>query len=106
MQTTRVARQVVEGLPALHVPGDPLVLPNAWDAASARMVEAAGFPLVATSNFATATILGYTDGEQAPGAVARIARTVEVRVTVDFERGRAAPARRAGSEVSVVGRHA
>ena len=41
-------------LRALHVPGDPVVLPNAWDAASARIVEAAGFPVVATSSFATA----------------------------------------------------
>lgn len=53
-------------LRALHVAGDPLVLPNAWDAASARMVEAAGFPVVATSSFATAAILGYDDGEAAP----------------------------------------
>jgi 2-methylisocitrate lyase-like PEP mutase family enzyme len=55
-------------LRALHVPGDPLVLPNAWDAASARMVEVAGFPVVATSSFATAAILGYDDGEEAPAA--------------------------------------
>lgn len=76
----------------LHVPGTPLVLPNAWDAASARMVEQAGFPAVATSSFATATILGYDDGEQAPveevlGAATRIAHSVSVPVTVDFERG-------------------
>jgi 2-methylisocitrate lyase-like PEP mutase family enzyme len=82
----------------LHVPGTPVVLPNAWDAASARMVEEAGFPAVATSSFATATILGYDDGEQAPvddvlAAAARIARAVSVPVTVDFERGyRLAPA--------------
>jgi 2-methylisocitrate lyase-like PEP mutase family enzyme len=38
-------------LRALHVPGDPLVLPNVWDPASARIVEAAGFPVVATSVF-------------------------------------------------------
>lgn len=79
-------------LRALHVPDDPLVLPNAWDAASARMVEAAGFPAVATSSFATATVLGYDDGEAAPVvqvlvAAARIARAVSVPVTVDFERG-------------------
>jgi len=37
------------GLRALHVGGDPLVLANAWDAASARMVEAAGFAAVATT---------------------------------------------------------
>src|SRR3954466_1534278 len=79
-------------LRALHVPGDPLVLPNAWDTASARMVEAAGFPVVATSSFATARILGYDDGEAAPvedvlAAASRIARAVSVPVTVDLERG-------------------
>jgi len=79
-------------LRALHVPGTPLVLPNAWDAASARMVEQAGFPAVATSSFATATILGYDDGEHAPvedvlAAATRIARAVSVPLTVDFERG-------------------
>ena len=46
-------------LRTLHVAGEPLVLPNAWDAASARLVEAAGFPVVATSSFATAEVLGY-----------------------------------------------
>jgi 2-methylisocitrate lyase-like PEP mutase family enzyme len=79
-------------LRALHVPGEPLVLPNAWDVASARIVESAGFPVVATSSFATARILGYEDGEEAPvedvlAAAARIARAVSVPVTVDFERG-------------------
>ncbi|MEV0290421.1 MULTISPECIES: isocitrate lyase/phosphoenolpyruvate mutase family protein [unclassified Kribbella] len=79
-------------LRALHVPGTPVVIPNAWDAASARAVEDAGFPAVATSSFATATILGYDDGEAAPvddvlAAAARIARAVSVPVTVDFERG-------------------
>jgi 2-methylisocitrate lyase-like PEP mutase family enzyme len=83
---------------ALHVPGDPLVLPNAWDAASARLVEAAGFPVVATSSNAMADVLGYPDGEQTPveevlAAVTRIVRAVGVPVTVDFERGyRLAPA--------------
>jgi 2-methylisocitrate lyase-like PEP mutase family enzyme len=87
-----------EALRALHVPGAPLVLPNVWDAASARMLEAAGFPVVATSSAATATILGYDDGETAPvaevlAASARIARAVSLPVTVDFERGyRLAPA--------------
>src|SRR5919197_2926716 len=83
-------------LRALHVPGDPLVLPNAWDAASARMVEAAGFPVVATSSVATAAILGYEDGEEAPAeevlaAVERISRSVSLPVTVDFERGYGLP---------------
>jgi 2-methylisocitrate lyase-like PEP mutase family enzyme len=79
-------------LRALHVPGAPVVIPNAWDVASARMVEEAGFPAVATSSFATATILGYDDGETVPvddvlAAAARIARAVSIPVTVDFERG-------------------
>ncbi len=79
-------------LRALHVAGDPVVLPNAWDAASARMVEAAGFAAVATSSVATAAVLGYEDGEVTPvgevlAAAARMVRVVGVPVTVDFERG-------------------
>jgi 2-methylisocitrate lyase-like PEP mutase family enzyme len=89
---TSTPEQRAATLRALHVPGDPLVLPNAWDAESARMVEAAGFPVVATSSFATARILGYDDGEDAPvedvlAAAARIVRAVSLPVTVDFERG-------------------
>ncbi|AQZ61967.1 Probable carboxyvinyl-carboxyphosphonate phosphorylmutase [[Actinomadura] parvosata subsp. kistnae] len=76
----------------LHVAGAPLVVPNAWDAASARMIEAAGFPAVATSSAAMAAVLGHDDGERAPvgevlAAAARIVRAVRVPVTVDFERG-------------------
>lgn len=87
-----------EALRGLHVPGNPLVLPNVWDAASARLVESAGFPVVATSSAAMAQILGYDDGEAAPveevlAASARIASAVSIPVTVDFERGyRLAPA--------------
>ncbi|MET7281033.1 isocitrate lyase/phosphoenolpyruvate mutase family protein [Kribbella sp. NPDC005582] len=85
-----------EILRSLHVPGTPLIVPNAWDAASARIVAEAGFPAVATSSFATATILGYADGELAPvddilAAVARITRAVDIPVTVDFERGYGLP---------------
>jgi 2-methylisocitrate lyase-like PEP mutase family enzyme len=83
---------------ALHRPGQPVILPNVWDAASARAVEAAGFPVVATSSAAIAATLGYADGEAAPveemlDAVARIAAAVSVPVTADLERGYAmAPA--------------
>jgi 2-methylisocitrate lyase-like PEP mutase family enzyme len=89
-------------LRALHVPGRPLILPNAWDAASARLVAAAGFPVVATSSAAVAEALGYADHEGAPpaemfAAAARIARAVEVPVTVDAEAGYGlAPAELAG----------
>src|SRR5690348_7171729 len=80
------------GLRALHVGGDPLVLANAWDAASARMVEGAGFAAVATSSNAIAATLGYEDGEAAPvgemlAACERIVGAVELPVTIDFERG-------------------
>ncbi|MEV6812999.1 isocitrate lyase/phosphoenolpyruvate mutase family protein, partial [Micromonospora sp. NPDC051296] len=53
-------------LRALHRPGDPLVLPNAWDAGTARWVVDAGFPAVATSSAAVAESLGHADGEATP----------------------------------------
>jgi len=69
------------------VDGHPLVLPNAWDAASARMVEAAEFPVVATSSSATARILGYDGGEAAPveellAGASQIVRAVSLPVTL------------------------
>ena len=75
-------------LRSLHVPGTPLVLPNAWDVASARAVVAADFPVVATTSGGVAASLGYEDHERAPGdemlaAAGRIAGAVEVPVTVD-----------------------
>lgn len=79
-------------LRALHKPGDPLVAPNSWDAASAKAIERAGFPAVATSSAAVAACLGWEDGETAPveemlAAATRIAHAVAVPVTVDFEHG-------------------
>ena len=79
-------------LRSLHRPGDPLLLPNAWDVATARAVVAAGFPVVATTSGGVAHALGYEDHEGAPAdemlaAAARIARGVEVPVTVDAEAG-------------------
>jgi 2-methylisocitrate lyase-like PEP mutase family enzyme len=81
-----------ELLRSLHVPGTPLVLPTAWDVASARAVAAAGFPVVATTSGGVAASLGYEDHERAPGdemlvAAARIATGVNVPVTVDAEAG-------------------
>jgi 2-methylisocitrate lyase-like PEP mutase family enzyme len=81
-----------ELLRSLHVPGEPLVLPNAWDVSSARAVVAAGFPVVATTSAGVAAVLGYEDREGAPGeemfgAAARIAGAVDVPVTVDAEAG-------------------
>jgi 2-methylisocitrate lyase-like PEP mutase family enzyme len=79
-------------LRSLHRPGDPLLLPNAWDVATARAVVAAGYPVVATTSGGVAATLGYEDHEGAPGdemlaAAARIVRGVDVPVTVDAEAG-------------------
>src|SRR5215211_5770207 len=78
-------------LRSLHTPGEPLLLPNAWDVATARAVVAAGFPVVATTSVGVAATLGYEDHEAPPdemlAAAARIARGVEVPVTVDAEAG-------------------
>src|ERR1700760_2549272 len=79
-------------LRSLHRPGAPLLLPNAWDVATARAVVAAGFPVVATTSGGVAGTLGYEDEEGAPAdemlaAASRIARSVEVPVTVDAEAG-------------------
>lgn len=79
-------------LRALHRPGEPLLLPNAWDVATAKAVVAAGFPAVATTSGGVAAVLGYEDHEQAPSdemlaAAARIARAVDGPVTVDAEAG-------------------
>jgi 2-methylisocitrate lyase-like PEP mutase family enzyme len=79
-------------LRSLHRPGAPLLLPNAWDVATARAVVAAGYPVVATTSGGVAAALGYEDHENAPGdemlaAAGRIARGVDVPVTVDAEAG-------------------
>ena len=77
---------------ALHEGGRILVLVNAWDVASARIVEAAGAPAVATTSAGVANALGYADGEHIPRhvmieAVRRIARALEVPVSADVEAG-------------------
>jgi 2-methylisocitrate lyase-like PEP mutase family enzyme len=68
------------------------VLPNAWDAASAKVFEAAGFPAMATTSGGVAASLGFGDHEQAPvaemaAAESRIAAAVSIPVSVDFEAG-------------------
>lgn len=76
----------------LHDRSRILVLPNAWDAASARVFEDSGFPAVATTSAGVAFALGYPDGERAARdevveAVARICRAVRVPVSADMEQG-------------------
>jgi 2-methylisocitrate lyase-like PEP mutase family enzyme len=81
-----------ELLRSLHRPGEPLLLPNAWDVATAKAVVAAGFPVVATTSAGVAEVLGFEDHQGAPGeemlaAAGRIAGGVDVPVTVDAEAG-------------------
>ncbi|MEU3146484.1 MULTISPECIES: isocitrate lyase/phosphoenolpyruvate mutase family protein [unclassified Streptomyces] len=73
-------------------PGDPLVIPNVWDAVSARAFAEAGFPALATSSAAVAAVLGHDDGEDTPAdemfaAIKRIVHSVDVPVTADIEGG-------------------
>lgn len=76
----------------LHRPGDPLLLPNVWDAGSAKIVQEAGFPALATASAAVSAMLGYPDHEGAPAeemlaAAGRVIRAATVPVTVDAEAG-------------------
>ncbi len=90
---------------ALHVKGTPLVLYNAWDAGSARTIVEAGAKAIATSSWAVAVAQGHEDGEDLPLAfaeqiVGRIAATVDVPVSVDFEGGYSDDDRKLASNIS------
>lgn len=99
------------GFRAAHHGPRPLVLPNVWDCASARVFAEAGFGALATSSGAVAAALGYADGQHTPAAemfaaIARITRSVDVPVTADIEAGYGlAPAELAGrlAEAGAVG---
>ena len=83
-------RNRAERLRALHHGPPTLLLPNAWDAVTARLIQSEGFPAIATTSAGVAAALGYPDGGVVPlreliDATARIARAVEVPVTADIE---------------------
>ncbi len=76
----------------LHHASTPVVLVNAWDVASARIVEDAGFPAIATTSAGVANALGYPDGqkvswEEMLHQIAKIASAVQAPVTADIESG-------------------
>jgi 2-methylisocitrate lyase-like PEP mutase family enzyme len=76
----------------LHAVGRLLVLPNAWDAASARLIEACGAEAIATTSSGVAWACGHPDGDAIPPrllaeAVGRIARVISVPLSVDAEGG-------------------
>jgi 2-methylisocitrate lyase-like PEP mutase family enzyme len=77
---------------ALHIKGKPLVLYNAWDAGSAKAIADGGAPAIATSSWSVAKAQGYQDGEDIPfdlahRIIARIAASVDLPVSADFESG-------------------
>lgn len=76
---------------ALHHPGDPLVLPNAWDLASARWLHAAGHPVIGTTSLGVAYDSGKRDGAGATGAetfdLAARLTAAGIAVSVDIEAG-------------------
>src|ERR1700747_3631026 len=91
MNITEQARKA-ETLRKLHNGPRVLVLPNAWDVASARVLEELGYPAIATTSAGVAFALGYPDGQRISRdemleMVARIARAVRVPVTADMESG-------------------
>lgn len=86
------AEDLYRSFAALHLPGDPVVLFNVWDAGSARAVSAAGAQAIATGSASVAMANGFSDGEAMPmdfaiANAARIVASVELPVTVDFEGG-------------------
>jgi len=88
---TKTQQQYAETFHGLHRKGDPLVLFNAWDAATAKAIAKTS-PAIATSSGAVASALGYADGEDAPfdtvtGLVSRITAAVSVPVSIDLEAG-------------------
>ena len=77
---------------ALHAGPDPLILANAWDAGSARLIASLGARAIATSSAAVAWSHGYADGHALPiealaATVREIVRVVDVPVTADAEGG-------------------
>jgi 2-methylisocitrate lyase-like PEP mutase family enzyme len=110
MQETDVATTAAraDALRKLQAPGQFLVMPNAWDAASARIFAKAGFAAIATTSGGVAQAVGYQDHEDAPAeemiaAAARITRSVDIPVTVDFEAGYGLPAEEVAQRLVAIG---
>jgi len=100
-------RKKAEEFRAMHTGTGPVLLPNVWDAGSARMVEDAGFPAVATTSAGIAFAHGFPDGQKIPdqqmfAAVAQIAAAVDVPVTADVEGGYGETPERAGETAAQV----
>ncbi len=102
-----IQRAKAEAFRAMHDRSRILVLPNAWDPMSARVIEEAGARAIATTSAGVAFSVGYPDGEAMPrdemiAAIARIARVVTVPVSADIESGFARDAREVAETVGRV----
>jgi 2-methylisocitrate lyase-like PEP mutase family enzyme len=107
MQAQMTQAQKADALLQLHHASTPLVLINAWDAASAAMVEHCGLPAIATSSAACANALGFPDGQYLPwndmlALIHRVARAVSLPVTADIESGFAADAKQLETSIAQV----
>jgi 2-methylisocitrate lyase-like PEP mutase family enzyme len=96
-----------EAFHRLHVPGTPLLLANAWDAGSARLIESCGAAALATTSAGLAWAHGYPDGDVLPpgvlsAAVAEITRVVSVPLSVDAEGGYSDDPRAVGENVRAI----
>src|SRR5256885_4269228 len=92
MSDKQKQKSAAETLRAMHRGQRLLLLPNAWDVASARIFEDAGFGAIATTSAGIAFALGYPDGQRISRdemlqAVSRIAAALKVPVTADVEAG-------------------
>ena len=88
MEQAQRARAFAE----LHKPGQPLLLPNAWDVASAVAIADAGAKAIATTSAGVAWSLGVPDGadlgaKRAAAVIARIVAALDVPVSADIEAG-------------------
>ncbi len=90
--STLSQKQKAEIFLGLHSGPKILVLPNAWDVVSSRILEDLSYPAIATTSAGVAAVLGYPDGQRVPRdkmleAVRRIVDAVHVPVTADMEAG-------------------
>ena len=91
---------------SLHIPGDPLVLFNIWDAGSARAVDGAGAKAIATGSYGVAEAQGFADGEafalgDALRNLGRILGVTALPVSLDMESGYGASAEEVGKSVAM-----
>jgi 2-methylisocitrate lyase-like PEP mutase family enzyme len=106
-QMTIALKAKADAFRSMHHAPPLLILPNAWDAVTARLFVKAGARAIATTSAGIAASLGYADGQNVPRelmveAIARIARVVDVPVTADVESGYADSSKGVGESIRAV----